>query len=76
MNMTLLSIQEAATLLKMSQGCLLRKVVQKHIPAVRIGQRWGILTSTLQDYIQPQYTESAPLSQLNFAYMQKSHTKL
>jgi len=49
---TLLTLSEAASLLKISQKTLHRMIQNGRIPAFKIGNQWRILESLLEKWIQ------------------------
>jgi excisionase family DNA binding protein len=54
----LLTLAEAASILKISQRTLHRMIQQKQIPAFKVGGQWRILESRFQEWVQEE--ESSP----------------
>lgn len=48
----LLTVSEAATILKISQRTLHRMIHDKRIPAFKIGGQWRILESRFEEWVQ------------------------
>ena len=57
----LLTLAEAASILKISKRTLHRMIQQKQIPAFKVGGQWRILESRFQEWVQE---EEAPLPSL------------
>jgi excisionase family DNA binding protein len=58
----LLTLAEAASILKISKRTLHRMIQQKQIPAFKVGGQWRILESRFQEWVQE---EEGSLSKLN-----------
>lgn len=48
----LLTLGEAAAMLKISKRTLLRMIQQKKIPAFKVGGQWRILESRFQQWVE------------------------
>ncbi|MBI2368255.1 MAG: helix-turn-helix domain-containing protein [Deltaproteobacteria bacterium] len=55
----LLTLAEAATILKISKRTLHRMIQHRQIPAFKVGGQWRILESRFQDWVQVE-ENSAP----------------
>ena len=55
---SLLTLAEAASILKISKRTLHRMIQQKQIPAFKVGGQWRILESRFQEWVQEE--ESSP----------------
>jgi excisionase family DNA binding protein len=58
----LLTLAEAATILKISKRTLHRMIQQKQIPAFKVGGQWRILESRFQEWVQEEESSPAKLS--------------
>ena len=54
----LLTLAEAASILKISKRTLHRMIQQKQIPAFKVGGQWRLLESRFQEWVQEE--ENAP----------------
>jgi excisionase family DNA binding protein len=58
----LLTLAEAASILKISKRTLHRMIQQKQIPAFKVGGQWRILESRFQEWVQEEESSSPKLN--------------
>ena len=58
----LLTLAEAASILKISKRTLHRMIQQKQIPAFKVGGQWRILESRFQEWVQEEEGSSPKLN--------------
>jgi excisionase family DNA binding protein len=58
----LLTLAEAASILKISKRTLHRMIQQKQIPAFKVGGQWRILESRFQEWVQEEESSPSKLS--------------
>jgi excisionase family DNA binding protein len=63
-NIKLLTLAEAATILKISKRTLHRMIQNRHIPAFKVGGQWRILESRLHQWLQEEENSSPKAAEL------------
>ena len=58
----LLTLAEAASILKISKRTLHRMIQQKQIPAFKVGGQWRILESRFQEWVQEEENAAPKLT--------------
>ena len=58
----LLTLAEAATILKISKRTLHRMIQHRNIPAFKVGGQWRILESRFQEWVREEETGSLKIS--------------
>jgi excisionase family DNA binding protein len=58
----LLTLAEAASILKISKRTLHRMIQQKQIPAFKVGGQWRILESRFQEWVEEEESSSPKLA--------------